>query len=82
MISRQLMVSELESVQALVGAWIAVLKGESGAPGYPSMPGIPAEDFPASQDKRVECYQQLSGELVICASKCETLADVIHNATR
>lgn len=83
MISRQLMIAELESVQQLLGLWVLALKGETPAPGsYVSSPGIPAEDFPAAQEKRAECYQQLAGELVICAGKCETLADVIHNATR
>lgn len=82
MISRQLMVSELESVQQLLGTWIAVLKGEGSVPGPLTQAGIPCEDFPAPAEKRIECYQQFAGELVICANKCETLADVIHNGTR
>lgn len=81
MISRQVMISELESVQSLIGSWVAVLKGEAAAPGM-GMEGVPHEDYPAPRDKQIEFYQQLAGELVICAGKCETLADVIHNGAR
>lgn len=82
MISRALMLSEIEGMQTLLGSWAAALKGEGPIPGSGGQPGIPYEDYPAPEDKRIACYQQLAGELVICAGKCETLADVIHNGAR
>jgi len=83
MISRTLMVSELEGVVSTLTAWIAALKQEAVVPGsHFSSPGLPSLDYPGSQEQLLEAFGQLSSELVVCAGKCETLADVIHNGTR
>lgn len=81
MISRQLMITELRGVLETVTLWVSVLNADSPIPGsHGGQLGIPKEDFPGSDEQRVEAYRQLSSELVICAGKCENLADVVFPA--
>lgn len=81
MVSRQLMASEIKGVVEILSQWLSVLNGDSAVPGsHGGTPGIPREDFPASEELRIEAYRQLSSELVICAGKCENLADVVFPA--
>jgi hypothetical protein len=78
MISKKLMRDEMLGVIETLKVWVSVLNGDSPVPGSPTSDlGIPFEDFPGSEERRAEAYRQLSSELVICAGKCENLADVV-----
>jgi hypothetical protein len=82
-ISRSLATHELDGVIAILSRWSAVLKGEAEVEGGQGGPtGLPGLDYPGSDEALHLVLQQFSSELVICAGKCENLAEVIFNGNR
>jgi hypothetical protein len=80
-ISRDLAAHEVDGVVSILAKWSAVLKGQHPAEGMGEN-GLPGIDFPGNEEALAAVLQQFSSELVICAGKCENLAEVVFNGSR
>jgi hypothetical protein len=80
-ISRSVAIQELKSVAEMTAKWVSILQRDAPIEGA-SENGLPAVDYPGAEIAFVQAMQQLSSELVICAGKCENLAEVIFNGSR
>lgn len=80
MLSREVLISEMEGVTKILTGWVTALKAEGVVPGSHSMEnGLPSVDYPAPDEALAEAMRQLSAELAICAGKCENLAEVVYS---
>lgn len=76
--NRRRVLKELDSAIELLTEWRAAVQGEGPVPdGTTEENGLPMLDYPASQDAFEEALRALAADLVVAASKCETLAEVV-----
>lgn len=74
-LSRSVMISEIQGAQAILEKWRKILALEENN-------GIPGVDYDAPPQHTQECMTQMKAELVVCAGKCENLAEAIHDWLR
>lgn len=80
-VSRDVLEHELQSTVTLLQRWLQVVQNTGPIADMPSN-GFPAMDFPAGEELFDEALQQMSRELVLCAGKCESLADLLYSGSR
>jgi hypothetical protein len=74
-VSRTVLITELASTISILESWKKLLSKEGS-------PGIPGMDYDGTVAEFAACMEMFKGELVICAGKCENLAEAIHNWQR
>ena len=66
-VSREVLLAELEAARSILTKWQELVSA-----------GIPGVDLPAPEDETEGFVTELSGELLIVAGKCQTLAEVVY----
>jgi hypothetical protein len=70
-ISRDLMLSEVHSCKIILEKWEKVLTKTD-------VLGFPCIDYAAQASEFLDCISEMKAELILCAVKCEGLAEALQ----